>query len=509
MKKVLIITILSSLVVLHSYCQTTDSEKYSVAYKYYQAKEYSKSIPILNELVAVGHADALNLLGICYNYGYGVEVDLNKAYEYYLEGAEKDNCYAQRNLAWLFRNEKFHELHSSGEGNTYRRDFDFDKQTEKWLRKAAQKNADYMYELGWFYLDMTPSDEWQHIDADLYLKKAADAGSAIAKACLGNNYLYDKRYDEAFKLLQYAKGKGITTFWPFIYGAEEKTSVDACLMVLQYLRKNPELRLEYYRKYNEDGFLLTVNKGEGNVALIELSKTGAEKAKTPFFYSIGLYEGSENSLPSIYFSTSSESGSGVSVSYINKNIQFDIVNCIYKFSQQNKDIKVYDADYNGGEYIYIKTCNDNGQYRYIKINKAGKVIKTSPFIRDRFSTSYNEDTKKIEIIYDRNLYFINSTLNLDVIFTVLDFLINAGCRLDYGDVLYVNNSFLLLHAQRRNEKSNYEWAGWYKLSPTGTVMGKTTSKTDHELSYDCQNNVFYSFEQNTKISIQEMLERMK
>ena len=64
-------------------------------------EDYVKSIPWFEKSANQGNSDAYNYLGLIYEYAYGVAKDVDKAYNYYLMGAEKGNCYAQRNLAWL------------------------------------------------------------------------------------------------------------------------------------------------------------------------------------------------------------------------------------------------------------------------------------------------------------------------------------------------------------------------------------------------------------------------
>ena len=45
------------------------------------------AVKLLAEARVIGHVEATYNLGICYHYGYGVEVSLEKAFELYLESA--------------------------------------------------------------------------------------------------------------------------------------------------------------------------------------------------------------------------------------------------------------------------------------------------------------------------------------------------------------------------------------------------------------------------------------
>ncbi len=57
---------------------------------------YGDGVPENNELAVklltqahdMGHVEATYNLGICYHYGYGTDIDLEKAYELYLESAD-------------------------------------------------------------------------------------------------------------------------------------------------------------------------------------------------------------------------------------------------------------------------------------------------------------------------------------------------------------------------------------------------------------------------------------
>ncbi len=477
-------------------------------------KDYSKALPWLEKSANQGNDKALNLLGLMYQFSYGVEKDVNKAYNYYLKGAEKGNCYAQRNLAWLFQDEQFRELHSSGEGETYHEDFDFNRQTEKWLRIAAQNNADYMYELARFYLNMQVLDEWQDKNPFAYLNRAVEAGSAIAMACSGEHNMYEKQYDKASVLLRSAKEKGITTFSSFVYEIEEETNIDICLMILQHLKKNPDIKLDSYKKFNEDQYLLSVINGEGNKSLILMSKTGSVLNKTPYFHDIWLSEftNEHNLYPYIYFSTSPDNHTQY-VYFTNKSIRLDIMDGIYKFMQQNNGYMIQNANYNGGEYIYVVVSNDKEEHSYMKINKAGKIVKFIPFADNKMYVMCDEEN--INLAYGENIYLINSKIDLDIIFTVLDFLLsNTDYRLDLWQALFVNDNYLLIHEQKRGEDTYYKWSNWFKLSTTGKVLGKTMTETDNEIEYySSEEKYFYYYdhkdEKSIKFNLQEMLKRIK
>lgn len=109
-------------------CQNTGQDLFETAMKYI----YGDGVPEDNELAVklltqahdMGHVEATYNLGICYHYGYGTTVDLEKAYELYLESA--NGGYG-----------KGMEL----VGRFYNRGIHLEKdrsQAEYWLRKALE-----------------------------------------------------------------------------------------------------------------------------------------------------------------------------------------------------------------------------------------------------------------------------------------------------------------------------------------------------------------------------------
>lgn len=500
MKRIIFLITLFYFTTAICYAQSSDDAKYEQARTMYNSKQYSKALPILNELSQRNHAKALNILGLCYQYGRGVQKDVDKSYSYYKKSAELGFCSAQRNLAWLHTDDSYIELHP--EEPNY-------KEVERLLRLAATQEADYMYELARFYLDMGVMDEWQDKDPYIYLNRAVEAGSAIAMACSGEHNIYEKQYDKASVLLHSAKDKGITTFSSFVYEIEEKTNIEICLMILHYLKKNPDLKLESYNRYNENQYLLRVSNGKGNKGLVLMSKTGAVLANTPYFHDIWISEftNEHNPYPYIHFSTSPDNYTQY-VYFINKSISLDIMDGIYKFIQQDKGYMVQNANYNGGESIYIAVSNDKEQYSYMKINKAGKILRSTPFAKDDIRVLCDEE--KVNLSYGENIYLIGSKTNLETVFTILEFFSNSEYRTDNWDALFVDNSFLLVHVQYLSDPFRHKW---FKLSSFGTILGKTTTESDDEIKYDSNKKIFYYYDHKTynttEFSLQEMLKRIK
>ena len=67
-----------------------------------ESGQYSEALSILKSIETKKYPPALNLIGIIYNYGYGVEVDIDKSLKYYTEAANFNNPDAQFNIGQLY-----------------------------------------------------------------------------------------------------------------------------------------------------------------------------------------------------------------------------------------------------------------------------------------------------------------------------------------------------------------------------------------------------------------------
>ena len=61
----------------------------------YQAGQYKKAVSSWGKAAKQGNADAKYYMGICYEKGQGVEVDLGKAFDLFLESAQSGNVKSQ------------------------------------------------------------------------------------------------------------------------------------------------------------------------------------------------------------------------------------------------------------------------------------------------------------------------------------------------------------------------------------------------------------------------------
>lgn len=84
-----------------------DAKAYNVymkAHKCYEKKDYAEALRLCNEAIGMGCADAINLVGLCYERGCGVEKDKKKAYEHFCLAIEEGSAQALCNKARFLEN---------------------------------------------------------------------------------------------------------------------------------------------------------------------------------------------------------------------------------------------------------------------------------------------------------------------------------------------------------------------------------------------------------------------
>lgn len=76
---------------------------YKKGYSIYRQKKYAESLRYLKIAAELGNVEANYLLGCFYDFGYGVKINYEKAYDYYLFAAENGHVHAQYDLGFAFR----------------------------------------------------------------------------------------------------------------------------------------------------------------------------------------------------------------------------------------------------------------------------------------------------------------------------------------------------------------------------------------------------------------------
>jgi TPR repeat protein len=133
------------------------------------------ALALFRKAAALGHAGAMNSLGLAYERGVGVAKDLGEAARWYRRSAEAGNSAAMRRLGFAFRH---------GDGVSVN-----PAQAARWFRRAAEAgNVQAMSEIGQAYEHGlgVPQDP---AEAAKWFRKAAEAGAAIGMNQLGMAYL--------------------------------------------------------------------------------------------------------------------------------------------------------------------------------------------------------------------------------------------------------------------------------------------------------------------------------
>lgn len=69
---------------------------------YNEIKDFKQAAEWFSKAADRGCIKALNNLGLCYELGHGVDVNMDKAYQLYLESSNKGYTPATFNLGYLF-----------------------------------------------------------------------------------------------------------------------------------------------------------------------------------------------------------------------------------------------------------------------------------------------------------------------------------------------------------------------------------------------------------------------
>ncbi|MHA1597739.1 MAG: SEL1-like repeat protein [Alphaproteobacteria bacterium] len=150
--------------------------EFDAAMTAYNTGDYSSALSDFRILAKQGHAGAQYWIGVMYNKGRGVEVDIPEAIRWYRMAAAQDYVDAIYNLSWIY-----------GKGAGVPIDM---AKVVKWTRKAADLgDAESLYSMGVFHVqgNGVPVDLKK---AEYYFRKATDQNYAYAVDGLGG--LYDK-----------------------------------------------------------------------------------------------------------------------------------------------------------------------------------------------------------------------------------------------------------------------------------------------------------------------------
>ena len=171
-----------------------------VVNKFGDGKQYAQLIAYIDPFVKAEHPDALAILGICYDFGYGVNYDFAKALELYKKSAVLNSIYGQFHYGWYVF--------------CFSKELDLDQKIGvDWIMNSAKQGSiSAQFELGRIF-DIHYEDKEQ---AEKYYQQAAEGGDVRAQRHLGDLYCYlanSEAIDYAEKHKNKYTAKNIDEFW--------------------------------------------------------------------------------------------------------------------------------------------------------------------------------------------------------------------------------------------------------------------------------------------------------
>jgi TPR repeat protein len=141
---------------------------------YAKAVEWYRLAALPREGENTGNADAQLGLGYCYLNGNGVDESETEAFKWFLLSAKQGNADAQSNIGWFFR-----------DGKGIEQDYE---EAAKWYQKAAeQENSVAQNNLGWLYQEGYGVMQ-DYSEAEKWYRKAAEQENSVAQYWLGLLY---------------------------------------------------------------------------------------------------------------------------------------------------------------------------------------------------------------------------------------------------------------------------------------------------------------------------------
>lgn len=146
---------------------TTPAAQFNLGKSLYRKGKYAEALKWLRLAAESGHAEAQDYMGEAYQYGRGVEQDLNLMEQWYKRSAENGCARGQHDYGLVWETRKYNTVEAA-----------------KWYRKAAVQGNQYsQYRLG---LMLTAAGEYA--EAAQWYRKAAVQGYAPAQCSLAACY---------------------------------------------------------------------------------------------------------------------------------------------------------------------------------------------------------------------------------------------------------------------------------------------------------------------------------
>lgn len=376
MKNYFILLSLLCIISSYSYAQSPDDERYNQANKFYEAKEYARAIPILNELVDKNHAKAMNTLGNCYYNGNGVNKDLKKSFELYQRSAKLGWAKGQFNIGMSYYY-----------GNGINQDYE---QAVVWWKKAADQGlADAQHNLGICYKN------GRGVDVDLdkavyYFEQAASNGNIQAMVSLG--WLYFKNEDYAN---QHTEDE--TNYGPgYLYKKAEKW------FRLAAKENNVEGLYglaEFYYEVNFSGDSDIWEQVKKATPLFEKA-ANMNHWRAQIFMGYAAMRDKDFKSAMNWFNKAEENGGEDSYSLTVQQwktvCRLFMDNPQYKFYWNSDCCSITHYIYPEENYLYVGATL-NGKFGFLKISSTGKILAHTPFIYEQDWPHYDKETKLFHV----------------------------------------------------------------------------------------------------------------
>ena len=213
----------------------TPQEWYQKAAVFFEKKEYEQAVIWYTYAASKGHLAAQNVLGICYENGYGVPQSYEKAVEWYTKAAKQGYATAQCNLGVCYE---------VGQGVKQ----SYEKAVEWYTKAANQGYARAQCNLGYCY-DMGQGVKQSYEKAVKWYTKAANQGYATAQSNLGVCYEKGRgvtqSYEKAVEWYTKAANQGY---------ASAQCNLGYCYEVGQGVKQSYEKAVEWYTKAANQGY---------------------------------------------------------------------------------------------------------------------------------------------------------------------------------------------------------------------------------------------------------------
>jgi len=152
--------------------QSQEEIDFLIAEKAYARGDFASAVSYLRKSANAGYAPAQNNLGLAYEAGEGVHVDMNEAFKWYLKSANQDYAEALNNLGCIYLDK---QQYSNAFSNFHR---------------AAEKGyALAQLSIGTMYINGISVKE-SRSEGIMWLKKSAAQGNADAVSVLRDLNVY-------------------------------------------------------------------------------------------------------------------------------------------------------------------------------------------------------------------------------------------------------------------------------------------------------------------------------